>query len=188
MIDFSEIKLGKVVIFNDKPCLITKCDFLRKQQRKPVKKCILKNIVTNNSYEYSYKSGETVEEAELEKMPSTFMYSTGDTLSFMSSTTYETVEVPKEMLGDKSDYLKDSLEVTIVFFDGKPISVDLPIKISYKIIETVDVDKGNTVQGVMKDAKIETGKIVKVPGFIKMGEKVIINTVEDEYSERDTSK
>ena len=65
---------------------------------------------------------------------------------------------------------------------------DLPIKISYKVILTADVDKGNTVQGVMKDATIETGKVVKVPGFIKIGEQILVNTVEDEYSERDTSK
>jgi elongation factor P len=91
-------------------------------------------------------------------------------------------------MADKVDYLKEGLEIAIIYFNENPISIDLPIKISYKVILTADVDKGNTVQGVMKDATIETGKVVKVPGFIKIGEQILVNTVEDEYSERDTSK
>lgn len=188
MLDFSEIKLGKVVQFNNTPCVIVKCEFLRMQQRKPVKKCILKNLITGNNVDYSFKSGESVEEADLAKKMATFMYRTGDTLSFMESETYETVEIPASIMADKADYLKEGLEVAIVYFNGNPISIDLPIKISYKVTLTADVDKGNTVQGVMKDATIETGKVVKVPGFIKIGEQILVNTVEDEYSERDTSK
>ena len=63
MLDFSDIKIGSVIIFNNQPCVVTKCDFLRMQQRKPVKKCVLKNLVTNNNIEYNFKSGESVEEA-----------------------------------------------------------------------------------------------------------------------------
>lgn len=186
MLDFSQIKLGKVVEFNGNPCVITKCEFLRMQQRKPVKKCILKNLITGNNLEYSFKSGESVMEAELERKVSTFLYSTGKTLNFLDSQSFETIEIPAEVMGDKVDYLKENQEVAIIYFNEVPISVDLPIKISFKVIETVDVDKGNTVQGVMKEAKIETGKIIKVPGFIKQGEQIWVNTIEDEYCERDT--
>jgi elongation factor P len=188
MLDFSEIKLGKVVQFNNNPCVIVKCDFLRMQQRKPVKKCVMKNLITGNNVDYSFKSGESVEEADLAKRMATFMYKTGEVLSFMESETYETVEIPGSIMADKVDYLKEGLEIAIIYFNENPISIDLPIKISYKVILTADVDKGNTVQGVMKDATIEAGKVVKVPGFIKIGEQILVNTVEDEYSERDTSK
>lgn len=188
MLDFAEIKLGKVIQFNNHPCVITKCDFLRKQQRKPVKKCILKNLITGANLEYSFKSGESIEEADLARKMATFMYKSGNTLSFMDAITYETVETPESILGDKVGYLKEGQEIALIYFNDSPISVDLPIKISFKVIDTVDVDKGNTVQGVMKDATIETGAVVKVPGFIKVGEQIYVNTVEDEYSERDTGK
>ena len=184
MLDFSEIKLGKVVQYNGQPCVITKCDFLRMQQRKPVKKCILKNLISGNNVEYSFKSGEAVEEADLKREPATFLYRTGDDLSFLVSSSYETVDVSVDMLGDKVGYLKEGQEVIIQYFNDNPISVDLPVKIAFKVIQTDDVSKGNTVNGVQKDAVIETGKTVKVPAFIKEGEVVVINTVEDEYVER----
>ncbi len=186
MLDFSDIKLGKVIEFQDQPCVVTKCDFLRMQQRKPVKKCILKNLVTGNNIEYSFKSGENVAEADLRKESATFMYQDGEVLNFMLTENYETVEIPLEMLGGKEGYLKEGLEVVVVYFNDSPITVDLPIKVSYEIIKTDEVVKGNTVNNVMKDAEIETGAIVKVPAFISSGEKVVINTVEDEYVERDT--
>ncbi len=184
MLDFSEIKLGKVVQYNGQPCVITKCDFLRMQQRKPVKKCILKNLITGNNVEYSFKSGENVEEADLRREVATFMYQTGDVLSFMLTSSYETIDLPADMLDEKAGYLREGLEVAIQYFNDNAISIDLPIKIAYKIIQTDDVARGNTVSGVLKDATIETGKIVKVPAFIKEGEKVLINTIEDEYVER----
>lgn len=186
MLDFPDIKLGKVVQYNGQPCVITKCDFLRMQQRKPVKKCILKNLITGNSYDYSFKSGEAVEEADLRREPATFMYKTGDILSFMITSSYETVEIGDDIMGDKVGYLKEGQELAVTYFNDNPISVDLPVKIAFKVIQTDDVNKGNTVNGVLKDATIETGKVVKVPAFIKEGEKVVINTIEDEYVERDT--
>lgn len=187
-LDFSNIKLGSVVVFNNQPCVITKCDFLRMQQRKPVKKCILKNLLTGGSENYSFKSGESVEEADLRRESASFMYATGDSLSFMLASTYETIELPVSLLDDKAGYLKEGLEVHLVYFNDGVISVDLPIKISFIVTDTSAVVKGNTVNNIMKEATLETGKVVKVPAFIDIGEKVIINTIEDEYVERDTSK
>jgi len=186
MLNFPDIKLGSVVSFNNQPCVITSCEFLRMQQRKPVKKCKMKNLITGSNQEYSFKSGEAIEEADLRREPATFMYSDSDTISFMLTNSYETVDLPKEILGDKTGYIKESLEVNIMYFNDAPISVDLPIKISYKIIHTTESARGNTVSDVLKEATIETGKVVRVPNFIKEGEKVMINTVEDEYVSRDT--
>lgn len=186
MLDFSQIKLGSVVSYNGSPCVITRCDFLRMQQRKPVKKCILKNLITGANTEYSFKSGESIEEADLRKANADYMYNSGDTLSFMLTDTYETIEISSDMLGDKSGYLKEGLTVSIVYFNDSPISIDLPVKISYKITHTSPATKGNTVSNVMKDATIETGRTVKVPAFIEEGESIIMNTIEDEYVGRDT--
>lgn len=184
MIDFSQIKLGLVVLFNKEPCVVTKCDFVKMNRGKPVKQTVLKNLVNGNNYNYTYKSGENVEEADLRKEKGTFMYASSEGLTFMLSSTYETIEIHKEVLGDKADYLKEGLEVMIVFFDEKAISIDLPIKIDYKIIKTDPAVKGNSVSNITKDAKIETGRVVKVPAFIEIGDRVLVNTVEDSYVER----
>jgi elongation factor P len=188
MLSFSEIKLGKVIIFNDQPYVVTKCDFLKMNRAKPSKKVVLKHVVDGGTIMHTFGSGDNAEEADILKQAATFTYQDGDTLYFMREDNYETVEIPAEMLDDQVGYIKEGLEVKILYFQDAPISVDIPIKLSFEIIETVEVDKGNTVQGVMKDATIETGKVVKVPSFIKKGDKVIINTVENEYSERDTGK
>jgi len=93
------------------------------------------------------------------------------------------------MLGGKEGYLKDGLEVNILYFNDRPIAVELPVKISFLVTNTAElVDKGNTSGNVYKDALLETGITVKVPTFIKTGDRVIFNTVEDEYVSRDTGK
>jgi elongation factor P len=186
MLSFSEIKLGSVINYNNQPYVVTKCDFLKMQMAKPTKKCKLKNIVNGTNIEYTFKSGENIEEADLRKEKATFMYSSGEEYSFMTVETYETVEINRDMLGGKEGYIKDGLEVVLVYFNDAVVSVELPIKISYKVIHTTEANKGNTVSDVMKDAQIETGINIKVPGFIKIGENILVNTVEDEYAGRDT--
>jgi elongation factor P len=181
MLDFSEIKLGSVVNYENQPCVIVKCEFLRMQQRKPVKKCVMKNLTNGRSLDYSFKSGESVEEADLRREKANFMYEANGELSFMVESTFETIELSQNMLGDKKDYLKEGLEVLIVYFNDKPIAIELPVKISFKIIQADPPVKGNSSGGVTKDAIIETGKKIRVPLFISEGEEVIINTTEDEY-------
>ena len=188
MLNFPDIKLGGVVNYNNNPYVIVKCDFCKMQMAKPTKKCNLKSLIDGRVIPYTFKSGESVEEADLRREPASFMYKAGETLSFMLTNTYETVEIPVEMMDEKADYLKDGLEVFIIYFNDNPISVDLQIKISYVVSQTDEVSKGNSVSDVMKDAILETGKVVKVPAFIKTGEKILVNTIEDEYVRRDTAK
>jgi elongation factor P len=185
MLDFSKLKQGKVIVFQGEPCLITKSDHLKMNRAKPTKRCKLRNLISGNVFEYTFKSGEGAEEADIQKKEATFLYQAGDQLNFMLTDNFETVELPMEFLEDKAWYLKEGLEVQIVYFDNKPINVELPIKVSYQVTNTMEVEKGNTVHGVTKDAELEKGKVIKVPGFIKNGEQIIVNTVEDEYSERD---
>jgi elongation factor P len=188
MLNFSDIKSGSVINFSNQPCVIVSCDFLRMQMRKPVKKCKLKNLISGNSIDYSFKSGESVEEADLKKSSASFMYNSADGFVFMTEDTYETIELSQSVIGDKQGYLKEGLVVQIVYFNDEAISIELPIKISYLVTDTTDVVKGNSVSDVMKDAILETGLKIKVPGFITKGEKITVNTVEKEYYSRDTDK
>jgi elongation factor P len=187
MLQFPQIKLGSIISYKDAPCVVVKCDFMKVNRGKPVKQCTMKNLITGNNFNYSFKSGESIEEADMAKKKATYLYAVDQDLSFMLSDTFETLEVNKDLLADKVTYLKDGLEVFIVFYNDNPIAVDLPIKVGYTITETSPAVKGNTVSNLTKEATIETGRIVKVPAFIETGEKIIINTIEDEYAERDNS-
>ena len=110
MLDFSDIKLGKVIIFQDKPCVVTACYFSKVTKGKPTKKCKIKNLITGLSMDYTFKAGERIEEADLRKEKANYLYASDGSLSFMTVESYETVEIEAEMLGGKEGYLKDGLE------------------------------------------------------------------------------
>ncbi len=186
MLSFSDIKLGKVLLFNGQPYVVIKCDFLKMNRAKPSKKAKLKNVLDGSVVEYTYKSGENAEEADLKREKASFMYTDSGTVFFMLDGSYETVDLPAEILEGKTGYLKPELSVQIMYFNDNPVSVELPVKVSLKVVHTVDVDRGNSVSDVLKDAELETGIIIKVPAFIKNGDRIIVNTDEDTYVERDT--
>jgi elongation factor P len=182
MLSFSDIKIGKVVMFNNKPCVVVKADLRSQPRLAAVKNAILKDLVTGQNYPKTFNASESIEEGNLVKAKANFLYQNGDELSFMLVETFETVE----MVGEQIGFLKEGLEVTIHYFNDSPISIELPIKISFKVTLTNDVTKGNTVGNLMKDATLETGIVVKVPQFINFGDMIIIKTEDGQYCERDT--
>jgi translation elongation factor P len=108
----------------------------------------------------------------------------GDTYVFMNNSTYEQIELPASVLGDNVNFIKEGLEIDIDNYDGEIIGITLPEKVEYEVIETEPAVKGNTATNASKDAKIETGYVVKVPLFINEGEKIIISTKDGKYSGR----
>jgi elongation factor P len=188
MLNFSDIKIGKVVIFNNKPCVVIKADLRSQPRLAAVKNAILKDLVTGQNYPKTFNASESIEEGNLVKQKASFLYKNGDELSFMLSETYETIDVSSELLSEQLGYLSEGLEVTIHYFNDAPISIELPIKISLTVTMTEEVTKGNTVGNLMKDATLETGMVIKVPQFINIGDRIVIKTEDNEYCEKDKSK
>lgn len=179
-----EIKKGLVILVDDEPYKVEEADFLRMQQRKPVMRTRLRNLKTGKITERSFKSDEKVEEAEIEKIDAKFFYQTKNEVCFQK-TGGEKICLKKEELGEKAKFLTKEIPVTIVGFEGEPISVELPIKISLRVTEAHETVKGNTAGGnVTKEVKLETGLFLQVPLFIKEGNSVIINTETGQYVER----
>jgi len=102
----------------------------------------------------------------------------------MNTTSYEQIHLTKELLGDATNFLIPNLKVAVLFYEGKPLSVDLPPTVDLKVIETEPGLKGATVSNVTKPAKTETGLVVQVPPFITEGEKIRVSTSESAYMER----
>ncbi|TSA46492.1 elongation factor P [bacterium] len=184
-LDFSQIRKGGTVIeFQGAPYVILSTSFQRAAQRKPTVSARLRNLLTGRIIEYSFKFGEKVEEADVVKTNAQFLYKDPGGVHFMDSETFETVDLPKDLVEGVEGYLKESMEVKLVKYQGKPISVEMPIKIDLKVVSTPPGVKGDTVTGGTKPATLETGLVVYVPLFIKEGDLIRINTESGEYVER----
>lgn len=144
----------------------------------------LKNLRTGSTIEKTFNTNIKLEKAMIDKQSVQFLYSTGETYTFMNMETYEQVELSKEQLGDDVFYLKDGLDVELSFYNGELLGVILPEKIELQVSHTEPAVKGNTTNNATKDATLETGLNVKVPLFIEEGEMIIISTRDGKYASR----
>jgi len=113
-----------------------------------------------------------------------YLYDDGQNYYFMDTANYEQTHLSKELLGDATNYLIPQLKVKVEFYEGKPMSVELPATVDMTVVETEPGMKGASVSNVTKPAKMETGLVVQVPPFIKENEKIRVNTAEGTYQER----
>lgn len=144
----------------------------------------MRNLRTGAMFDNRFSSTEQVERAILDEQEMEFLYQEGDDYTFMNTETYEQVALNSDLLGDAVSYLIPNIKVHVEFYEGKPISVELPATVDLKVIETEPGLKGATVSNVGKPAKMETGLVVQVPAFINEGEMIRVNTSEGTYLER----
>lgn len=184
MINVNDIKNGMTV--EDEGNIFQVVDF---QHVKPGKgaafvKMKLRNLRTGAIIEKTYNSSVKLAKANIQRKPMQYLYQAGDNYSFMDMNTYEQVELSDTQIGDALKFLKENLEVDIVFFGEEIIGLNLPEKIDYVITETENAVKGNTSSGAQKDATLENGLVVKVPLFITEGESIKISTSDGKYVSR----
>ena len=142
----------------------------------------LKNFLTGNTVDRTWREGESVDIASVDKKDSQFTYAEGDEYVFMDMSSYEETRVPRDESWAK--YLKEGMDVSVLVWNGNVISVDLPNTVELEVVETDPGVKGNTAQGGSKPAKVETGAVVQVPLFIQIGEKIKVDTRTDSYQSR----
>ena len=144
----------------------------------------LRNLRTGAMMEHRFRSDDRVDRAVLDQMDMEYLYHDGDLYHFMNTETFEQVGLTAEALGDAVNYLIPNLRIEVEFYEGKPISVDLPQTVDMEVVETEPGLKGATVSNVTKPATMETGLVVQVPPFIEKGEKIRVETTEGKYLER----
>lgn len=163
VLDFSHVKPGKGAAFV---------------------KMKLKNMKTGSIVEKTYNSSVKLAKANVQRKPMQYLYQAGDSYSFMDMNTYEQVELSSSQIGDDLKYLKENLEVSLVYYGEELIGLNLPEKISYVITKSEPAVKGNTSSGAQKDAELENGMVVKVPLFIEEGESILVSTKDGKYVSR----
>jgi elongation factor P len=144
----------------------------------------VKNLITGAVLPKTYKGQDKIEAAEVTTQTVQYLYSDGTSVFFMNPTNFEQFELSLSDAEDVPKFIKEGSEVQLQFFDGRVISVDLPTAVALNVDYTENVVKGDTTSSVQKDAKLETGLVVKVPAFIKTGDVLKIDTRDSSYIER----
>ncbi len=144
----------------------------------------MRNLKNGSSFEHRYASTDSVDRVSLDEQEMEYLYAEREDYYFMNTESYEQIHLSKDLLGDSTDYLITNMKVAVTFYEGNPISVDLPATVDLKVIETEPGIKGASVSNVGKPAKMETGLIVTVPPFINEGEKIKVSTADGSYMAR----
>ncbi len=185
MLEYNEIRLRKVIVWQDEPYEVIDSHVFRKQQRKPVNQTKLKNLITGKVIEQAFHQSEKVNEAEIESRDIKYLYSNkGEYWFCEKSDPAKRFQLPTELVADKIIYVRPNDLVQLLSFDSQPIGLGIPIKVKLKVKEAAPAVRGNTVQGGTKQIVLETGATVNSPLFVNEGDIVEINTETGEYSSR----
>ena len=184
MISAGELRKGRKLMFEGAPYFVVDFMHVKMGRGRPHVKAKMKNLLTGQVIEKSFLTTESFSEPDLQERKMQFLYAQGTEFVFMDSTTFDQITVEAETLGDAKWYLIENDEYSVAVYEGRPIGVELPASVILTVTESEPGVKGDTVSNVMKPAKVETGLSVKVPMFVKEGDKIKIDTRSGEYIER----
>jgi elongation factor P len=184
MISATQLRPGMVIKFNNELYSIFKTEHRTPGNLRGFVQAKMRKLSSGTMIEHRFSSEDRVERAALEEHEMEYLYDDGEYYYFMNTENFEQMHLTRDILGDAIEYLIPQLKVTIEFYEGKPMSVELPPTVDLTVVETEPGLKGASVSDVTKPAKLETGLVVQVPPFINEGEKVRISTAEGTYQER----
>ena len=189
MLEYSEIRTGKIIIYEDEPCEVIDNHVARTQMRKPQNQVKLKNLVTGRALNATFHAADKAEEAEIIKRDIKFLYTNKGEYWFCDpNNPKDRYKIDENIIGEAKKFLKTNENATAVIWDNdgeeKIIKVLLPIKMEFVIKEAPPSIRGNTANGGGKLAILENGVKIQVPFFVEMGDKVVVNTETGDYVER----
>jgi elongation factor P len=184
MISTAQFKKGIYVMFHEEPHMIVDVNFVSPGKGSAFYRTKLKSLYTGRVVEFTYKSGEKVEEVVVETHEASYSYFDGTSYVFIEPRSFEQYSVPLEVVGEDKVFLKEGVLYRIKFYEDKPVGVTLPKSITLTVVEAENSVKGDTATSATKLAVLDTGAKVQVPLFIKPGEEVNISTETGEYLSR----
>lgn len=184
MTNSNDFKVGVTIEVEGAIYTILEFQHVKPGKGAAIVKTKLKNLRTGSIIEKTFNAGEKVALARIEKKNMQFLYSMNDTYYFMNNETYDQIELDKAVIGEDVKFLKENLEVYIIFYGDEVLGMDLPDKVVLKVIKTEAAVKGNTTNNALKDAEVETGFTVRVPLFINQDEDILISTKDGKYVSR----
>lgn len=183
-ISTSDFKSGLKILLDGDPFVIVENEFVKPGKGQAFNRVRIRNLKTGRTIEKTFKSGDSVESADVQDVDMQYLYADGDFWYFMQPESFEQHTASKEAVGESAQWLKDGLECIVTLWNGQPLTVTPPAHVELKVVETDPGMKGDTVTGGTKPAKLETGAVVKVPLFINEGEVIRVDTRSAEYVAR----
>ncbi len=183
-INGNEIRPGNVLEHNDSLWLAVKVGHVKPGKGGAFAQVEMKNLRNGSKLNERFRAADKVERVRLEQKDQQFLYESNDMLVFMDMDTYEQIELPVDILGDRRAFLQDGMMVVIEYHEEEALSATLPQKVTCKVAETEPVVKGQTAAKSFKPATLDNGIKVMVPPFIGQDEDIIVDTISMEYSER----
>ncbi len=179
-----DFRNGLKIEYEGEPYLIVEFQHVKPGKGGAFVRTKLKNLITGRVLDPTFKSGDKVGKPDMDDKAMQYLYMDGEHYTFMDNSTYEQVMVDTDVVGEDAKWLKENLDVEVMFWNGKPIGVTLPNFVELKIAECEPGVRGDTAQGATKPAKLETGATVNVPLFVNEGEVIKIDTRTASYVER----
>jgi len=184
MISSNDFKTGLTIILDNNLYQIVEFLHVKPGKGAAFVRSKLKNVETGQVVEKTFRAGEKMETAHLEKNEMQYLYTDGTHYTMMNTSTFEQVEMTKEQIGEGVKYLKEQMNVMVLFHGTKIIGVDLPAHVELRVVDTPPSEKGNTAQGGTKPATLETGAIVNVPFFVENDTLIRVDTRTNQYLDR----
>ena len=184
MYGVTDLKKGVLITLDGKPYRVV--DYSQKVMGRggSIVNVRVKNLLDGSVIPKTFKGAEKIESAHVDNRTVQYLYQDGDNYNFMDGQTFEQFELNSDVVGEVAPYLKEGNEVSLQSYEGKVINVELPNNIFLEVTYTENVVKGDTTSSVLKDATLETGLVIKVPAFIKVGDVVKVDTRTGDYLER----
>jgi elongation factor P len=184
MYQLGDFKKGMKLIYDGSPFTVVDFQHVKPGKGNQFTRAKLRNLLTGQNREFTFKQGERFEEADITSVEMQFLYKDDAGYNFMNQSNFEQIALNEEDVGDSKNYLIENLDCVIMTFNGRPIGVDVPNSVTLKVVKTDPNFKGNTVTGATKPAILETGYSVQVPMHISEGDMLKVDTRTGDYVER----
>lgn len=179
-----DLKTGVIFKENKTPFQVMKYEHVKSARGSAVVKIRYKNLLNGSVMEKGYNAGASVDDADIVRKNAQYLYKNGEKYVFMDPDTFEQFESPENPLGGSARFLAEGVTVQVLYFEDHPVTIDLPIMMDFEVTYTEPGYKGNTVSNVYKDATLSNNAVVKVPAFVKIGDRIKIDTRKGEYSSK----
>ncbi|MEX0865743.1 MAG: elongation factor P [Pirellulales bacterium] len=180
----SDFRKGLKVQIEGDPYLMIECNFVKPGKGQAMYKCRLRNLLKGTVLDRTYKSGESLEAADITEIEAQYLYRSGDSFVFMDTTSFEQYELDDNQMGDAWKYLKDATNCQLVLYNNSPITISPPNHVVLEVTYCEPGVKGNTATNVTKPCKVETGAEIHCPSFVEIGDLIRVDTRSGDYVER----
>jgi len=184
MINVNHLRNGTAFELDGQPFIVLKYDFSKMGRGNAVIKVKVRNLVNQAVTIKSFSSGNFIQDIKLKRKKMQYLYGDTDQSVFMDPESFEQIEIQNDLIAEQKPYLNNGMEVGVLFWDEKALALELPAKLVFSVAETGPGEKGNSVSNMYKAAVLENGLTVKIPLFVKQGEKIIVDTRDGSYVSR----